>query len=59
MAIRCKKCGRCVEPADEAMETGICGFCSGKYNQKDTRECFDGSPSRKAGLKDMRKVLKP
>lgn len=42
MAIRCKICGRCVEPSDKAIEFKVCGFCSGKYS-KDTPECFDGS----------------
>lgn len=44
MAIRCKNCGRCVEPSDKAMKSKICGFCSKKYDLEETPECFDGSP---------------
>ena len=47
MAIRCIKCGRFVEPTKEAMETQICGYCSGKY-EDEIRECFDGSPCTRA-----------
>lgn len=43
MAIQCQKCGRCVEPSEEAMRSKICGFCSGVYGEDDLT-CFDGSP---------------
>ncbi len=42
MAIRCKTCGRPVEPTEKAMQSKICGYCTGYA--KDKRECFDGSP---------------
>lgn len=43
---KCKECGRFLEPTDEAMETLICGYCSGRIS-KTTRECYDGSPCTK------------
>lgn len=43
MGMKCKECGGFVEPTEEAMETGICGYCSGDFGP-DTLECFDGSP---------------
>ena len=48
MAIICVECGRCVEPTDEAMNSEICGFCAGRFNENEIRECFDGSPCEKS-----------
>jgi len=47
MGIQCTNCGRFVEPTDEAIESKICGYCSGKFDKEKVRECFDGSPCTK------------
>ena len=46
MGIRCKICGRFVEPTKKAMEGKICGFCIGA-SAEGKKECFDGSPCTK------------
>ena len=41
--IWCLKCGRPVEPTEEAIKTQICGICRGLID-KGVKVCFDGSP---------------
>lgn len=43
MGKRCAICGELVDPSPRAMETGICGRCSGDLPE-DVQKCFDGSP---------------
>ena len=40
---KCKVCGNFLEPTDVALETEICGYCSGRISEE-VQQCFDGSP---------------